>query len=580
MANIKNYGMTGIAADVQFGKAGPRLINDTGVFKFKNTAGSDFADLQAANLVLTGDLTVQGATTTIETTTLKVEDKNIEVGVTYDGNHNEIAATDAGADGGGLTLKGTTDKTLEWLLASGAWTSSESFDLVSGKTYKIGGVDVLSASALGSSITSSSLTSLGTLTGLTVASSSSLDFGGNKLTNVGAGTAGTDAVNFTQLSGVASQASSDLSDAIASEVTARNSAISSAISQEVTDRDAAIAVETSRAEGVESGLQTELDTTQTGAGLSATGTYVASTTSNYLNSATSLFNADMRLDSQIKTVADAVAALGSGSITNLQTEVDAIETSLGGFINTDGTWNGFTGTNYLNSAGSATAAFTALDTELFSVAGSVSTVSSDLASEISRAEGAESALGTRIDNLTTSDVAEGSNLYYTDARARLALSVTAGNGLVYNNTTGVFSIDQDVIATVSYVDTQDAATLADAKAYADSLVGTSTVHQAKGVYAAFAYTDTAVTIASITGRVHRVKVYIDAAFAGTTPTVQVGTDATNGLIAAVADIDPTGAGVYVVELNQNFATATDIKVFVGGTSLTAGNGSVIVEYLG
>ena len=46
----------------------------------------------------------------------------------------------------------------------------------------------------------------------------------------------------------------------------------------------------------------------------------------------------------------------------------------------------------------------------------------------------------------TGDLAEGSNLYYTDARSRAAISVTdtAGNGLVsYDNSTGVISIDTD-----------------------------------------------------------------------------------------------------------------------------------------
>jgi len=46
-------------------------------------------------------------------------------------------------------------------------------------------------------------------------------------------------------------------------------------------------------------FQKELDDTQTGAGLNTGGNYVASTTSNYINLATSLFNADLLLDSAI-----------------------------------------------------------------------------------------------------------------------------------------------------------------------------------------------------------------------------------------------------------------------------------------
>ena len=42
-------------------------------------------------------------------------------------------------------------------------------------------------------------------------------------------------------------------------------------------------------------------------------------------------------------------------------------------------------------------------------------------------------------SLTTSNISEGTNLYYLDSRARLALSFTAGSG-GYNNTTGVITI--------------------------------------------------------------------------------------------------------------------------------------------
>ena len=65
-----------------------------------------------------GGLEVLGATTTISSVTLEVADKNIVIGAT-------TSPTDALADGGGITLKGTTDKTFAWLDATDAWTSSE-----------------------------------------------------------------------------------------------------------------------------------------------------------------------------------------------------------------------------------------------------------------------------------------------------------------------------------------------------------------------------------------------------------------------------------------------------------------------
>jgi hypothetical protein len=108
-------------------------------------------------VTIPGDLTVQGTTTTIDSTNLVVEDKNIEMG-------SVTTPTDTTADGGGITLKGATDKTLNWVNSTDSWTSSENVDLASGKTFKINGTDVLSGSSLGSGVTGSSLTSVGTIT--------------------------------------------------------------------------------------------------------------------------------------------------------------------------------------------------------------------------------------------------------------------------------------------------------------------------------------------------------------------------------------------------------------------------------
>ena len=90
-----------------------------------------------------------------------MDDKNLELG-------SVDTPTNTTADGGGITLKGTTDKTINWINSTTNWTSSEHFDLASGKEYKINNVSVLSATTLGSNVVNSSLTSVGTLTALTV----------------------------------------------------------------------------------------------------------------------------------------------------------------------------------------------------------------------------------------------------------------------------------------------------------------------------------------------------------------------------------------------------------------------------
>ncbi len=54
-------------------------------------------------------------------------------------------ATDATANSGGMALTGTTTKTILWDATNTNWTSSEFFNLASGKTYKINNSVVLSA---------------------------------------------------------------------------------------------------------------------------------------------------------------------------------------------------------------------------------------------------------------------------------------------------------------------------------------------------------------------------------------------------------------------------------------------------
>ena len=72
--------------------------------------------------------------------------------------------SDASASGGGFTLYGTTPKTFNWINSTGSWTSSENINLASGKDYKINGTSVLTNNTLGSGVTASSLTSVGTIT--------------------------------------------------------------------------------------------------------------------------------------------------------------------------------------------------------------------------------------------------------------------------------------------------------------------------------------------------------------------------------------------------------------------------------
>jgi hypothetical protein len=107
----------------------------TGALVFANTPTLVTPNIGAAtgtSLVLSGDLTVNGTTTTINSTEITIDDKNITLGAV-------ASPTDAGADGGGLTLKGATDKTFSWVDATDAWTSSEHINLASGKAFYLNG---------------------------------------------------------------------------------------------------------------------------------------------------------------------------------------------------------------------------------------------------------------------------------------------------------------------------------------------------------------------------------------------------------------------------------------------------------
>jgi hypothetical protein len=72
-------------------------------------------------VVITGNLTVNGTTTTINSTTMTVDNILIELG--------DIATpTNITANGGGMLLKAQTNKTITWASSSNRWTSNVGFE--------------------------------------------------------------------------------------------------------------------------------------------------------------------------------------------------------------------------------------------------------------------------------------------------------------------------------------------------------------------------------------------------------------------------------------------------------------------
>lgn len=83
------------------------------------------------DLTVNGNLTVSGTTTTIDTTNLTVEDKNIIIG-------NVSSPSDTTADGGGITLKGASDYTIAWNNTSNRWHFNQGIQLDDSKKVAVG----------------------------------------------------------------------------------------------------------------------------------------------------------------------------------------------------------------------------------------------------------------------------------------------------------------------------------------------------------------------------------------------------------------------------------------------------------
>jgi len=669
MANIKNFGLIGVANDVQFGKTGPRLKAESGIFAFRGADGTALTDVKAANVVadslksgagkivtvdssgqLVVDATIASLATDAElaaaiaqevtdrnaaiaaaTGTIQTEVDAIEtsVGLNTDGtitlgsNNYFGAATTllAAVKGVDAQLKTTTDGLAAEIFRA---TAAEATKLsLSGGTMT--GALILAANpttALEAATKNyvdslagglswqqpvvavvADTTARDALTGLvvgdrvivlsddkiyTVTVADPLTFNAGELpgdgyaafdksTETGYVYNGTDWVQFTGTGQITAglglsksgnrldvevSASGGLHftpdevsetsvlalklDGSSLSLSSSGVKVSDTLTTEITALRTDLTAETAARTAADSALQSELDATQAGAGLTTAGAYTASTTANYLNAAdftgasltANLFNADMLLDAKIKQVADAVAAT-------------VVNFTLSDGTNTDVFNTGET----LTFQGSADVVTAVTDNQVafsLSNSGSAGTYTKITVDAKGRATAGAQA--------TTTDIAEGSNLYFTDARARGAISIdtTAGHtGLEYNSTTGVLGIDQTVIAT---------------KAYVDSVVTAGVTNVAKGITVPFSGTDT--TIGVVAGFVHRVKVYVNVASTSDN-VIQVGTATTNNELVSTADVDSSTTGVYVIEVGVNYASNTTLHIFSDATA----TGRVVVEYI-
>lgn len=201
MANILYRGSSYTTANTAGSKNAP-LTNDEidrnfyslDLLKFDKAGGTVTGSTTfGSDLIVTGNLTVNGTTTTVNTVTLSVKDINIELGVGAGGTNTAV-------DGAGLTVKGLTDKTFNWVNSTAAWTSSEHLRLAAGKQLQLlgsaSGVATITAPAAAGTPTLTLPTASGTLAltsdigngSITVNSGSGLSGSGSFTTNQGGNT--------------------------------------------------------------------------------------------------------------------------------------------------------------------------------------------------------------------------------------------------------------------------------------------------------------------------------------------------------------------------------------------------------
>ena len=149
---VKNYGDEWVVGNVKIdGVAAIAGAIDTN-FKLKIYGNQKVT----GNLTVDGDLYIAGSINEVNVNDLNIIDHAIRLNKGGD---------DTTALDGGIEMLGASDSLIGSIKFEGTkWLSDLDFDIASGKVYKINNTQVLSATALGTAVLASSLTSVGTLT--------------------------------------------------------------------------------------------------------------------------------------------------------------------------------------------------------------------------------------------------------------------------------------------------------------------------------------------------------------------------------------------------------------------------------
>lgn len=168
----------GVTDRINFRGGNGIIVSSSNVDDITFSIGQDVAtssNVSFNNLNLTGSLTVAGALTYINTTNLTVTDKTV---VIADGVTNSILANGSGI------LVGTSNINLTYSHDVSSWESTTNFNLVTSKTYKIGGTTVLSSTqVLGKTIPTGNL--VGTTDSQTISNKTLLNVSASSIINTG-----------------------------------------------------------------------------------------------------------------------------------------------------------------------------------------------------------------------------------------------------------------------------------------------------------------------------------------------------------------------------------------------------------